>query len=180
MKKNLDIVPGTKLEDAYMLLVQNMIEKHDIFWAEFNGQPIFSNDSIDDVYKRIFKKPYLEIQNEISLDNDRYLKKNMITEAAENEFFNCSKQFIKPEKWEEWKFYILRKDAGKYSFEYGNQLIHLAIMIEYDKHNDELISPASLNKYPKKFYSELASDAVNFLKSGEEVSKYILDNFIKE
>lgn len=53
-----EFTPGTDLGDAFVCLVQKMIERHDIFWTEFNGAPIFSNDSIDDVSK--YNKVYLE------------------------------------------------------------------------------------------------------------------------
>ena len=176
-----EFTPGTDLGDAFVCLVQKMIESHDIFWAEFNGAPIFSNDSIDDVYKRVTGKTYLEVQGEIDMLSDKSLKNKMISDSTnenrDSEFLNTSREFIQPEKWDEWKLFVKENDLNEKSFDSG-LLIRLTSLVNA-KHEYEIPDILPIGK-SNDYYLKIASDSRKFLKSGNAVSKYILNNIIKK
>lgn len=94
---------GQDLGDAFVVLIREEMKTHDIVWGVFNGQPVFSDDNIDEAYLRVTGNPYLELQDEINfaknncnLDGFNQIKEEIMLDKNRHDKENLIKAYGQP------------------------------------------------------------------------------------
>lgn len=178
--KKIEFSAGTNLSAAYQMLVQKMVQTQEIYWAEFNSEPIFSNDSIDEAYERVLGKSFIEVMNNNKMSSEIYRKKDLIYKskipALLKKYKEDTKDIIKTEKISAWNDFLTEHIENSLGDNQDLDIIaNIGKFVNNCSKSDDLMEvkqfiPITSSKEYKNYIKKIVSF---YLKDGDKISKYL-------